>query len=349
MKVGVIGSGSISEYHLRAFQTVPDIEVRGITSIAMDQARDVASRFGIPKIYGNVEELLNDGEIDAVSVAVWNAGHAELTIAALKAGKHVFCEKPMARNASEAAKMIEAEKASGKVLMIGLVRRFDIRSEAALSVVQSGDLGKIYYMKAAYLRRDGQPGGWFTDKAKSGGGALIDVGIHSLDLALYLADAGPVSSVRGTSYKLPDIMQGIKGTQKYLSKENAGVRDVEDMIVATLFFENGAVLNLEASWAQHVKEDSLNLELFGTKGGLKVDPELLLTGNNSDYLADTTFSIHQSENFLDEMFTREMSHFRDCVVDGTPCRCPSSDGLALMKIIDAIYLSAEENREVPVG
>ncbi len=348
MKVGIIGSGSISEYHIRAFRSVPDLEITGITSIAMSQAKDVASRFGIPVVYDSTEALLADPEIDAVSVAVWNAGHADLTIAALNAGKHVFCEKPMARNAAEAARMIEAEKASGKVLMIGMVRRFDIKSEAALNVLRSGDLGKIYYMKAAYLRRDGQPGGWFTDKAKSGGGALIDIGIHSLDLALYLADAGPVRSVRGTSYKLPDIMKGVEGTLKYISKEADGIRDVEDMIVATLFFENGAVMNLEASWAQHIKEDSQNLELFGTRGGLKVDPELQLSGNNGNYLADTTFSIHQSDDFLDVMFAREMNHFRDCVVDGVPCRCPSSDGLELMKIIDAIYLSADENREVTI-
>lgn len=348
MKIGIIGSGSICEYHLRAFSSIPDIEVLGITSIALDQAKDVAARFGIPSVYESIEKLLGNNEIDAVTVAVWNAGHADITIAALKAGKHVFCEKPMARNAVEAAQMVEAEKESGKTLMIGLVRRFDLKTEAAAAVVSSGELGHIYYMKAAYLRRDGQPGGWFTDKSKSGGGALIDIGIHSLDLALYLADAGSVSSVRGSSYKLPHIMEGIKGTQKYQSKEDAGVRDVEDMVVATLFFESGAVLNLEASWAQHVKEDSLNLEIFGTTGGLKVDPELQLSGNKASFLSDTRFDIHQSDEYLDEMFLREMTHFRDCIIDGIPCRCPSSDGLALMKIIDAIYLSAEENREVPV-
>ncbi|MCK5737269.1 MAG: Gfo/Idh/MocA family oxidoreductase, partial [Spirochaetaceae bacterium] len=223
------------------------------------------------------------------------------------------------------------------------------KSDAALNIVRSGKLGNIYYMKAAYLRRDGQPGGWFTDKSKSGGGALIDIGIHSLDLALYLADAGPVRSVRGHTYRLPDIMKGISGTEKYLSKEIDGVSNVEDMIIATLFFENGAVLNLEASWAQHLKADVQNLELFGTDGGLKVDPDLLLSGNNGSFLADTSYSIHQSEDFLDDLFAREMHHFRDCIVDKISCRCPSSDGLNLMKIIDAIYLSADENREVHIG
>lgn len=349
MKIGIIGSGSICEYHLRAFNTIPDVEVLGITSIAADQARDVAARFGIPKVYESVEELLGNSEIDAVTVAVWNAGHAEITIAALKAGKHVFCEKPMARNALEAAQMVKAEQASGKTLMIGLVRRFELKAEAAAAVVRSGELGNIYYVKAAYLRRDGQPGGWFTDKGKSGGGALIDIGIHSLDLALYLADAGPVSSVRGSSFKLPHIMEGIRGTQKYQSKEDAGVRDVEDMVAATLFFESGTVLTLEASWAQHIKEDTQNLELFGTNGGLKIDPELILSENKANFLSDTTFNIHRSDEYLDEMFQRELTHFRDCVVDGIPCRCPSSDGLELMKIIDAIYLSAEENREVSVS
>jgi predicted dehydrogenase len=346
--IGVIGAGTIGEYHLRSLQATSGLEVRAICDTSEARARSVAGSFGVEHSSGSVADILRRDEIDAVTIGVPNAAHAEVAIAALQAGKHVFCEKPMARTAPEAARMVEAEAASGKLLMIGLVRRFDQKAEAARAITRAGTLGEIYHVRAGYLRRDGQPGGWFCSKDKAGGGALLDIGIHQMDLGLHLAELGPVRSVRGVTVQLPRIMSGVKGTHKYRSKDAGSVSDVEDHAVASLYFESGAVLTLEASWAQHREADLNYLEIYGRKGGLIVDPSLKLTSTSSGFLSDTTFPIATAADPLQEMFDREFAHYRDCLVDGVPCLSPSSDGVELMHIIDAIYESARRGTEVTI-
>jgi len=346
--IGIIGAGSIGEYHVRALSKVDGIEIRGICDANGDRARALAAATGIPHAFDTVEDLLRRQEIDAVTVGVWNAAHADVTIAALDAGKHVFCEKPMARTADEALRMQVAERRSGTLLMVGLIRRFDLRADAARKIVRSGRLGEIYHVRAGYLRRDGQPGGWFCSREKAGGGALIDIGIHQMDLGLHLAAMGPVQSVRGVTKMLPSIMDGVQGTRKYTSKDSATVRDVEDHVVATLYFENDAVMTVEACWAQHRGKDVKFLELYGRDGGLVVDPDPVLHTNDSGFLSDTSIPIAGGADPLQDMFDREMLHFRDCLVDGVPCMSPSEDGVELMRIIDAIYESARTGREIRI-
>ena len=145
----------------------------------------MAAKYG-GRAYDTAEELLADPAIDAVSVCAANYAHAELTIKALRAGKHVLCEKPMALNAEEARQMKEAADRNGKLLMIGFVRRYGNDCKIMEDFVNSGYFGDIYYSKATYLRRNGNPGGWFGDKSRSGGGPLIDLGVHVIDLTRYL-------------------------------------------------------------------------------------------------------------------------------------------------------------------
>jgi predicted dehydrogenase len=346
--IGVIGAGSIGEYHVRALLSQPDLEVRGVCDANAARAEDLAKRHDIPFSTGRVADLLRRSDIDAVTVGVWNAAHAEVTIAALQAGKAVFCEKPMARTASEAIEMQRMAESTGRLLMIGFIRRFDLPAVAARDLINGGALGDIYHVRAGYVRRDGQPGGWFTSAEKAGGGALLDIGIHQLDLGLHLARLGPVQSVRGVTMQLPRIMEGVKGTVKYESKDTGSTRDVEDHAVATLYFKNNAVLALEASWAQHRDEDLKYLEIYGTKGGLVVDPELCLHTLSEKFLSDTSFNITDTADPLDGMFDREFRHFRDCLIDGVECLSPARDGVAIMKVIDAIYESARTGREVRI-
>ncbi|HKJ85008.1 MAG TPA: Gfo/Idh/MocA family oxidoreductase [Spirochaetia bacterium] len=346
IRVGLIGAGSIAEYHARALAKAPGIEVAAVCDVNLVRAQAFATTYGIPVAVGSIEELLSMGTIDAVTIGIWNAAHASVAIQALDAGKHVFCEKPMARNAIEAQSMVAAESNSGKLLMIGLVRRYELRTEIARDIVRRGELGNVYYARAGYLRRDGQPGGWFTSREHAGGGALLDIGIHSLDLALHLADLGTVERVSGFTRQLPSIMDAIIGTEKYVSKDSAGERDVEDHAFATLTFRDGGLLTIEASWAQHRERDTQYLELYGERGGLVVDPALHLSRNAGNALSDTTFPLVEPGDRLQEMFDREMAHFAACLNDGVRCMSPSADGLELMRIIDAIYRSASEGREV---
>jgi len=342
VKIGIIGAGSISEYHIRAFQKLKDVEVAALCDLNKTRASEMALKYGIKFVYEKAEDMLADNGIDAVTICVWNKLHADLSIQALQQGKHVLCEKPMALNAMEAEKMLKAEEESGKLLMLGLVRRFDAKTEVAKGIVSGGELGNIYYAKAAYLRRDGQPGGWFSDKSKSGGGALIDIGIHSLDLLLYLIDAGKVDSVSGKVFQFPDMMSGIKGVFKYESSDRSKIHNVEDMVIATITFKNGIILNLEASWAQHINNETKYMEIYGELGGLIVDPDIVLYSNNNGFSAKRTFDIDIDEGDpFQLMFDSEMAHFSDCIINGAECLSPSSEALELMKIIDAIYRSAE--------
>jgi predicted dehydrogenase len=347
VKIGIIGAGSISEYHIRGFQKLKDVEVAALCDSNKTRASEMALKYGIKFVYEKAEDMLADDRIDAVTICVWNKLHADLSIQALQQGKHVLCEKPMALNAAEAEKMLKAEEESGKLLMLGLVRRFDAKTEAAKGIVSGGELGNIYYAKAAYLRRDGQPGGWFSDKSKSGGGALIDIGIHSLDLLLYLIDAGRVDSVSGKVFHFPDMMIGIKGADKYESRDTGKIHNVEDMVIATITFSDGTILNLEASWAQHIKDETQYMEIYGELGGLIVDPDLVLYSNKNGFMTDKTFNTGTNEgDAFQMMFDAEMAHFRDCIIKGTECRSPSTEALELMKIIDAIYRSAELGKPV---
>lgn len=347
VKIGIIGAGSISEYHIRAFQKLNDVEVAALCDVNKTRATEMALKYSIKSVYEKAEDMLADNEINAVTICVWNKLHADLSILALQHGKHVLCEKPMALNAMEAEKMLKAEKESGKLLMLGLVRRFDIKTEAAKGIISDGELGNIYYAKAAYLRRDGQPGGWFSDKSRSGGGALIDIGIHSLDLLLYLIDAGEVDSVSGKVFQFPDMMNGVKGVFKYESSDTGKIHNVEDMVISTITFKNGTILNLEASWAQHIECETQYMEIYGSLGGLKVDPDLVLYSNKNGFTTNKTFNLDSDEGDpFQMMFDGEMAHFKDCITRGTECLSPSCEALELMKIIDAIYRSAELGKVV---
>ncbi len=347
VKIGIIGAGSISEYHIRAFRKLNEVEIIALCDVNKERANNLASKYGIKTVYEKAEDIFANTEIDAVTICVWNKLHAELSIKALKAGKHVLCEKPMALNSKEAERMVEAEKNSGKLLMLGLVRRFDVKARAAKEIITNGELGNIYYAKAAYLRRDGQPGGWFSDKSKSGGGALIDIGIHSLDLLLYLVDAGSVHSVSGKIFRLPGMMADVEDFEKYQSSDTGKINNVEDMVIATINFRNGVVINLEASWTQHRGKDTQYMEIYGKCGGLIIDPDLVLYSNKNGCMANETFTISSNgKDPLQMMFDGEMAHFKDCITNGTECKSPSGEALELMKIIDAIYKSAELNKSI---
>ena len=184
-------------------QKIPDVEIYAFCDINEERLKDMGERYGVTRLFTDKDEMLAIPEIDAVSVCTWNSQHAPCTIAALKAGKHVMCEKPMAMNAKEAEEMKKAAEESGKLLMIGFVRRYKESTQVLKEFSENGTIGDIYYTKATYLRRHGNPGGWFGDKSRSGGGPLIDLGVHVIDMARYvMGNPMPVSAYGVTFNKL---------------------------------------------------------------------------------------------------------------------------------------------------
>ena len=243
--------------------------------------------------------------------------------------------------------MKEAAERNGKLLQIGFVRRFGNDCAVLQDFLQEGTLGDIYFAKAAYLRRNGNPMGWFGDKSRSGGGPLIDLGVHVIDLTRYLMGNPKPISVYGVTFHKLGNRSELKDKKAYVSVSatEKDICDVEDMACAMIRYDNGAVLSVETSFSLNLKKDQGTIELFGTKGGAKLSPELELYTELNGYMADVNLCTPTALSF-DGLFQGEIDHFTDCVLDGTPCRAPAEDGVELMKILRAIYQSAETGHEV---
>jgi predicted dehydrogenase len=345
VKVGIIGAGGISNRHIAGYKALENVDLYALCDINEQRARDCAEINNIKHVFTDYTKMLELSELDAVSICTSTNIHASAAIAALKAGKHVLCEKPMSMNAEEAREMIKAEKESGKILMIGFVRRFGRDAKVLKDFIDNGMMGDIYYAKASYLRRNGYPGGWFGNKKVSGGGPLIDLGVHVIDLVRYLMGSPRVVSVSGAAFKKLGERNNINAEKGYVSVDSGNIFDVEDLAVAMIKFSNGSVLSVETSFNLNIKSDSGNIELFGTKAGAKLDPKLEFYSEMNNYLVDIT-PAHDTAFSITGVFESEISHFIDCILNGTKCISTSDDGLELMKIIDAVYLSAETGKEV---
>ena len=347
IKVGVIGTGGISGVHLGGYSRNPNVEIYALCDINEKNLAKRAEEYKVSRTFTDYREMLALKELDAVSVCTWNSAHAECAIAALRAGKHVLCEKPMALNTAQAQEMEKAAKENGKLLMIGFVRRFGNDCAVLKDFIDSGSFGEIYYAKAQYLRRKGCPGGWFGDKSRSGGGPLIDLGVHVIDLCRYLMGGPQPVSVYGATFNKLGDRRHIKDARGYsstvVSKDD--IFDVEDMATALIRFDNGAVLSIEASFSLNIEKDVGNIELFGTKAGCKLDPELTIFTDMNDYLANVKLAQSTALSF-DGLFDNEINHFVECIETGKPCRNPAQDGVTLMKILDGIYESARTGHEV---
>ncbi|MBE5787188.1 MAG: Gfo/Idh/MocA family oxidoreductase [Clostridiales bacterium] len=348
VKIAVIGCGGISGAHLAAYQKNPNVEIYALCDINEKQVNKRGDEYGVNRRYLDCETMLRElPEIDAVSVCTWNSAHAPCTIAALKAGKHVLCEKPMAMNAKEAEEMLQAAKDAGKLLMIGFVRRFGNDCAILSDLIADDQFGEIYYAKATYLRRNGNPGGWFGDKSRSGGGPLIDLGVHVIDLTRYLMGNHKPVSVYGATFQKLYNRKEIKGSVAYqsVSASNNDICDVEDAVTALIRFDNGSVISVEASFSLNLEKDKGDIEFFGTKAGAKLDPGLKIFSTMSNYMTNVELTVPTALSF-GGLFDNEINHFVDCVQNGSPCRNPAEDGVALMKILDGIYESARTGHEV---
>ncbi len=351
IRVALIGCGNISNSHTGGYKAVPELaDVVACCDLDEKKAKAYAEHYNIPAYYTDYNEMLAKENLDAVSVCTWNAAHAGATIAALNAGCNVLCEKPMAMNAAEAKEMEEAAKKNGKLLMIGFVRRFGNDADILKRFIDAGTMGDVYFAKATYLRRSGCPGGWFGDKKYSGGGPLIDLGVHVIDLCRYLAGKPKPVSVYGVTYNnLGDNRANNK--KDWVSTNNLGIDfkyTVEDFATALIRFDNGMTLNVEASFNLNIKHDTGNIELFGTKAGARIDPQIEFFSDMNNMFVDIKPSGDTSLQFSG-LFNREIRHFVECVHDGIPCISPAEDGVTLMKILDAIYQSAETGHEVKIA
>ncbi|MBS1714810.1 MAG: Gfo/Idh/MocA family oxidoreductase [Armatimonadetes bacterium] len=349
LKVGVIGTGMIGRLcHIPGYNSLPDdCEIAWLCDIkpeALAKGKELAPG---AKTTADYKDLLNDPEVVAVSVATPNIHHRRHTIDALEAGKHVICEKPLAMNASEAKDMCRAAKASGKILQVALQMRFGGGAAFMKRYIDKGHMGEVYYARAQALRRRGVPHwGVFIDKAQQGGGPLIDIGVHILDLTLFLmgyprpvAASGKTWNMLGTDPKIVNPW-GDYDRSKFT---------VEDMAVGLIRFENGAMVTLESSFMANIKDELFRTELFGTKSGALVkglgDDPIEIYTEVDQMLFDMT-----PKNVADvpSSHVAEVQEFVRTIAAGKPSVVPGEQGLILNAVFDALYKSSETGKEEPV-
>ncbi len=347
IKIAMIGAGNIAKAHLDSYSRVENAEIYAICDINAESLHNTADVFHIERRYTDVDTMLAElPELDAADVCVWNCSHAECSIKALNAGLHVLCEKPMAYSAKEAEEMLEAAERNQKLLMIGFVCRFQIETKIVKDFIDNGYLGDIYYTKALFLRRHGNPGGWFANRNLSGGGPVIDLGVHVIDLLRYLMGNPKPVSVYAVTYdhigKRDYLKTGVGWTPTDASEKDPCT--VEDFASVLIRYENGAATQLETAYSFN-GEDAYKRMVYGTKGGMDLDEMKIYTVVN-DFLADIDIKTDNYKDVTGSDFDEEMTHFVDCIVNGTKCRAKAEDGVEIMKILDAIYLSAKTGHEV---
>lgn len=352
-RIGIIGCGGIANgKHMPSLSKLDNVEMVAFCDIMEDRAIAAAGKYGVEgsKVYTDYHEVLQDPSIDIIHVCTPNDAHAEIAIAALEADKHVMCEKPMAKTAADAKRMVEAAKRTGKKLTIGYNNRFRPDSQHLKLVCEDGQLGEIYYAKAHAIRRRAVPTwGVFLDEEKQGGGPLIDIGTHALDLTLWMMDNYKPKVVLGTSY------------HKLSQRENAanawGPWDpekftVEDSAFGMIVMENGATIVLESSWALNtldVKEAKVSLS--GTEGGADMNDGLRINGEQHSRLFATEVDLKaggvafydgQTESDSDleaRLWIKAIDEDTDPVV--TP-----EQAYVVSQILEAIYESARTGQAV---
>lgn len=343
-------------YHIDGFRKA-GAEVVAMADVNVEAAKAFAEGQDIPNVYGDVAEMLAT-DIDAISIIVPNKFHAPLSIEGLKAGKHVFCEKPPAICAADVEEMIAARDAAGKQLMFNFNNRARPESREMMKLIESGAVGTINSAQAKWCRRTGIPGfgGWFTTKALSGGGPVIDL-LHMLDLAMYFMGNPKPSYVTGQIFDDHISNKDFKGPWGIPDRAD-GVTDVESAAHGFVTFETGQVLNFQMSWAEMVKREEVSVVFQGVKAGGKV--ERLFGTDGLDETAIDTCELYVQEDGKSVDKTIEVEECEDMgrinsaanfieAIEGTSAPLNNAEqGLALMQIIDAVYEAAESGKPVAI-
>ncbi len=343
LRVGVVGLG-MGRNHISGYQAHPAAQVVALADPDPKRLAAIGDQYQVPGRYADAAAMLKAERLDVVSVATPNKFHKPLAIAALRAGCHVLCEKPMAMNAGEARAMLAAARTARRRIMINFSYRFTGPAIALKREAEAGVLGDVYFARTMWHRSRGIPGfgGWFGQKALSGGGPLIDLGVHRIDLALWLMGyPKPVWVTAGT----------YDAIGRRLAREAGKRFDVEDLATGFVRFANGATLAIEASWAVNRPEaESMETRLYGTRGGM------------------VHHNVNQGYEFEGEVYTEQggkvvarkaaavhpprggaMHHFIDAIVRRRPHMADGADGLTVMRLLDAIYASARRGAPVRVG
>lgn len=356
IRVAIIGTGGIANAHMSSYIKIPEVEIVAGADIAQGKARAFLDRYGYESAnaYESASELLEKEKPDAVSICTYNSTHAECTVMALNAGCHVLLEKPMCITMEQAYEMLEAEKKSGKILTIGFQPRYDPNMQKIREIVQSGDLGRIYYVQTGGGRRRGIPGGTFIRKELAGVGALADIGCYGLDMPLNALNYPKPLTVSASAF---DFF----GKSPLYNPKDCETFSVDDFCVAMIRLAGGITLDFRISWAMHM--DTTGATFFlGDKAGLKVEPTNLghgwdgawdgtcgpITLFHDQYDRMTHTQIPLVENKHNN-FEKKVEAFIDAIIGDKPAPIPTSQIIYNQAIISGIIESVEKKREVELN
>ena len=336
----VLGTGGIGRLHLRLLRENPCAAVVGVYDVLPDVARQAAALFGVQRVYGSLAEAVGESKADAVIVCTPNLFHKEGVVAALAAGKHCLCEKPLAASPADIRAMIAARDRSGKLLMTAQHMRFEQRSRTLKRLIDAGRLGDVYYTRAWWLRRrlaPTTPG--FLRKQQAGRGPGMDIGVHVLDLALHFLDQPQPVSVTGVAACRLAHRADVANQWGHFRSEDF---EVEDFAAGLIRFADGSALSLETSWLLNMIEPELYaVWLHGTQGGVRW-PELKLSHVQDGLLVDTQVVSEVGG----DGHKHEQIAFIDAIRQSGPSPVPAEQSLTVAEVLAALYESAETGREV---
>ena len=345
LQAGVIGTG-MGRYHMEGFASHPQCELLAVCDLNEAEAKQFAQQYGADQVLTDYRDMLKLGELDIVGIAVPNYLHARMAIAALKAGNHVLCEKPMATRLADAQKMVALAEEQGKRLMIDMSQRFQPQQAALHKIASKGTLGEIHYAKAGWIRRKGTPvldfppggsmgrGPWFVSKEQAGGGALYDIGVHLYDLAWWIMGGPQPVQVTGSLYDL---------LSQPRFKKKGVFADIDDLASAFVKFDNGATMFLEVTWDSHMAPGSY-VQIFGSKGGLSwVDGVVTLHRDKRGKSVDEVQDVSKTK------VANAYHHFIDCVLrPEKEMTASGAECIAVQKVLDAIDKSARTGKAVAI-
>jgi len=331
VKIGLVGAGHVAQVaHIPAYRINPEVEMVAVVDDDPIKAERICKQYGFSEWYEDISEMLSKSDVNAVDICTPNYLHAPMAIAALRSGRHVLCEKPLARSTEEAAKMVATADEHNRVLMVAMNNRFREDVKVLHRFIKGKELGDVNFVKAGWLRNAGEwkDRSWFTMRNKAGGGALLDLGTPLMDLAIWTATLRKPTSVTCSVF-------GRKG--------RAGV---EDSACAMLRFAGGAAMMLEVSWNLREPRTNTYLHVYGTKGAAMLNP-LQVHKVIQGVLVNVTPAIDPSgHHYYKESYRHEINHFVECVQKRRRPVTTGRDALSVIKIVDAMYESADTGREV---
>ncbi len=330
VKIALVGAGNVAQIaHLPAYHKHPDVEIVALVDEDPVKCASLQEHYGIARTYEDFTKMLAKEDVDGVDICTPNYLHAPMAIAALRSGHHVLCEKPLARNATEAAKMVEMAKKSGRTLMVAMNNRFRKDVEILKTFVKRGELGDIQMVRIGWQRiaRDWHDRDWVTDPKKSGGGALLDLGVPIMDLAIWIAG----------------LKKPMRVTCNVFGKK--GKAGVEDSACALVNFAGGSCLTLEVMWNLLEPKDQSYLELYGSRGGANLHP-LKIHKAMHGHLVNVTPTLDDQSNYYKQSYEAEINHFVECIQRKKKPLATGEEALSVLRILDAMYDSAAAGKEV---